>query len=92
LKPATHPAPTSSLKDPQAMSTRPLPHEPGDRKCLKCNETFRSKSAANRICKKCSQINASLKVSEAQLARERGAKRLNGNLIKEQDTYEMNFS
>ena len=81
-----------ALKDPQAMSTRPLPHEPGDRKCLKCNETFRSKSAANRICKKCSQINASLKVSEAQLARERGAKRLNGNLIEEQDTYEMNFS
>jgi hypothetical protein len=30
-------------------------------------------------------------VSEAQLARERGAKRLNGNLIEEQDTYEMNF-
>jgi hypothetical protein len=52
---------------------------------------FRSKSAANRICKKCSQINASLKVSEAQLARERGAKRMNGNLIEEQDTYEMNF-
>jgi hypothetical protein len=33
-----------------------------------------------------------LKVSEAQLARERGAKRLNGILIEEQDTYEMNFS
>ena len=82
---------TTSLKDPQAMSTRLLPHEPGDRKCLKCNETFRSKSAANRICKKCSQINASLKLSEAQIARERGAKRLNGNLIEEQDTYEMNF-
>ena len=72
------------------MSTRLLPHEPGDRKCLKCNEIFRSKSAANRICKKCSKVNASLKVSEAQLARERGEKRLNGNLIEEPDTYKMN--
>ena len=72
------------------MSTRLLPHEPGDRKCLKCNKTFRSKSAANRICKKCSKVNASLKVSEAQLARERGEKRLNGNLIEEPDIYEMN--
>ena len=64
------------MKDPKAMSTRPLPHEPGDRKCLKCNEMFRSKSAANRICKKCSQVNASLKLSEAQIARERGAKQM----------------
>jgi hypothetical protein len=73
------------------MSKRPLPHEPGDRACLKCNETFRSKSAANRICKKCSRINASLNVSEAQLARERGVKRLNGLLIEEQEIYEMRF-
>jgi hypothetical protein len=72
------------------MLTRLLPHEPGDRKCLKCNKTFRSKNAANRICKKCSKVNASLKVSEAQLARERGEKRLNGNLIEEPNTYEMN--
>jgi len=82
---------TYSLKDPLTMSTRLLAHEPGDRKCLKCNEVFRSKSAANRICKKCSQVNASLKLSAAQIARERGAKRLNGYLIEEQDFDEMNF-
>ncbi len=74
------------------MSKRLFPHQAGDRKCLKCNEMFPSKSAANRICKKCSQVNASLRVSEAQLALERGAKRLNGILIEQQDTYEMNFS
>lgn len=74
------------------MSTRLLPHEAGDRTCLKCSTVFRSKSAANRICKKCSQINASLRVSEEQLARERGAKRLNGNLLEALDTYEMDFS
>jgi len=53
---------------------------------------FRSKSAGNRICKKCSQINAAMKVSEAQLARERGAKRLNGCLLEKPDSYEMNFA
>jgi len=53
---------------------------------------FRSKSAANRICKKCSQINASLRVSEEQLARQRGAKRLNGNLLEALDTYEFDFT
>jgi hypothetical protein len=79
------------LKDPLKMSTRLLPHEPGDRKCLKCSVTFPSKNAANRICKKCSQINASMRVSEEQLARERGAKRHNGNLIDEPDSYEMSF-
>jgi hypothetical protein len=52
---------------------------------------FRSKNAANRICKKCTQVNASLRVSEEQLARQRGVKRLNGELIEEHDTYEMNF-
>jgi hypothetical protein len=30
-------------------------------------------------------------LSEAQIARERGAKRLNGIPIEEQDTYEMKF-
>ncbi len=80
------------MKDPQSMSRRLLPHEPGNRKCLKCSEMFRSNGAANRICQKCSHANASLKVSEAQLARQRGAKRLNGILIEEQDTYEMNVS
>ncbi len=80
------------MKDPIAMSTRLLPHEPGDRKCLKCNETFRSKSAANRICKKCSQVNASLKLSvKHKSLANAGAKRLNGIPIEEQDTYEMKF-
>ena len=73
------------------MLTRPLPHEPGNRTCLKCNGIFRSKSAANRICKKCAQVNANLKLSEAQIACERGEKRLNGYRIDERDTYEMDF-
>jgi hypothetical protein len=74
------------------MSQRLLPHESGKRQCLKCNKMFDSSGAANRICSKCSRVNASLRVSEAQLARQRGAKYLNGNLIEERDTYEMNFS
>jgi hypothetical protein len=74
------------------MPSRLLPHECGQRQCLKCTKMFESKSAANRICKKCTQVNAALRVNESQLARERGAKYLNGNLIEERDTYEMNFS
>ncbi|AMV35289.1 hypothetical protein VN12_24400 [Pirellula sp. SH-Sr6A] len=74
------------------MLSRILPHESGDRKCLKCNEVFRSRNAANRICKKCSQINSSLRLSEAQMALERGGKRINGILIDERGSYQMNFS
>jgi hypothetical protein len=68
-----------------------LPTEPGPRRCLKCNEEFPSKGAGNRICKKCTQVNASLKISEAQIACERGAKRLNGLPIEEQSTYSRHF-
>jgi hypothetical protein len=67
------------MKDLLAMSTRPLPHESGDRKCLKCSEIFHSRNAGNRICKQCRKINASLgPVSEALLAVQRGVKRKNG--------------
>lgn len=79
------------LKDPLKMSTRLVPHEPGERRCLKCDKMFQSKSAANRICKPCSQTNASMKLSESSIARERGAKRLNGNLLDRNDSYRMNF-
>jgi hypothetical protein len=83
---------TSSLPHESDILNKPLlPTEAGPRRCLKCNEEFPSTGAGNRICKKCARINASIKVSEEQLARERGAKRLNGNLIEEQDSYEVNF-
>jgi hypothetical protein len=85
------PSPTHLLKDSLSMSSRPAPHEPGERKCLKCNESFKSQHAGNRICKKCARINASLNLREAQIALERGAKRLNGNLLDRNDAYLMNF-
>lgn len=79
------------MKDPPAMSTRPQPHESGKRQCLKCSEMFHSKNAGNRICKKCARVNAAIRISEEQLACERGAKRLNGLSISECGTYEMDF-
>jgi hypothetical protein len=60
------------------MTKRPLPSEPGKRTCLKCGKTFDSRDAGNRICENCSSVNAGLNVSEEQLARQRGTKRLNG--------------
>ncbi len=76
---------------PVSMTTRLLPNEPGDRMCLKCNRLFPSRSAANRICRKCSQVNASIRISNAFIARERGEKRLNGNLLETHDAYVMTF-
>jgi hypothetical protein len=67
------------------------PNEPGQRKCLKCSEMFQSTGAANRICKACSKINSGLYLTENQIARERGEKRLNGNLLDRSDSYRMNF-
>jgi hypothetical protein len=52
---------------------------------------FHSKNAGNRICKKCARVNAAIRISEEQLACERGAKRLNGLSISECGTYEMDF-
>ncbi len=72
------------------MTTRLLPHEPGKRKCLKCSTMFQSTGAANRICKKCARVNATIHVTEAQLARERGAKRWNGFSIDVPNSYESN--
>jgi len=71
--------------------TRQAPNEPGQRKCLKCSNMFQSTSAANRICKACSKINSGLYLTENQIARERGEKRLNGNLLDRKDCYRMNF-
>jgi hypothetical protein len=52
------------------------------RTCLKCNKPFDSYGPGNRICKRCSQINARLpRFSEAQMQVQRGAKRHNGELI-----------
>ena len=71
---------------------KPLrPNEIGNRRCLKCNEEFLSKGAGNRICKDCRRINAALgPISEAQLASQRGVKRMNGIPIEDPASYEAN--
>lgn len=51
------------------------------RTCLKCNKLFDSKGPGNRICKRCSEINASLYLTEQQIQKQRGAKRHNGELM-----------
>ncbi len=53
--------------------------ETKQRTCLKCNKLFDSAGPANRICPACQRINARLpKLSEAQLQKQRGEKRRNG--------------
>ncbi len=62
------------------------PDEPGRRYCLRCNALFKSSGAGNRICRGCAKVNAKLRISEAQLAYERGDKRLNGESLRISDT------
>ncbi len=49
------------------------------RTCLKCNKPFESVGPANRICRRCQQINNRLTgTTEAQMKKQRGEKRRNG--------------
>ncbi len=50
--------------------------------CLKCQKTFDSIGPANRICPICTRINRELgSIPECVLAKERGVKRLNGEVL-----------
>lgn len=51
------------------------------RTCLKCGRLFPSSGPGHRICPPCSRKNAQLHLSEAELQRQRGAKRKNGELL-----------
>lgn len=52
------------------------------RTCLKCNRLFPSTGPGNRICSKCQRINARLpRYTEAQLQKQRGIKRHNGEIM-----------
>lgn len=58
------------------------------RTCLKCGKVFDSSGPANRICKRCAQINARLPITEEQLQKQRGTKRRNGELMNDDATGE----
>ncbi len=66
--------PCSANGDDGAATARP-------RTCLKCGRLFPSSGPGHRICPPCSQENARLRLSEAELQRQRGAKRHNGELL-----------
>ncbi len=52
------------------------------RTCLKCNKLFDSTGPGNRICPRCRQSNDRLPpFTEAQMQKQRGAKRHNGELM-----------
>lgn len=69
--------------EPEAVA-KPQPVVNPDAKprtCLKCGETFDSTGPGNRICSPCNRVNAKLHLSEAQVQKQRGAKRHNGELL-----------
>jgi Holliday junction resolvase RusA-like endonuclease len=51
------------------------------RTCLKCGETFDSTGPGNRICTPCGRANAKLHLNEAQVQKQRGVKRHNGEVV-----------
>lgn len=53
------------------------------RTCLKCGKLFDSAGPGNRICKRCTQINARIPITEEQLKKQRGVKRHNGWILEE---------
>ncbi len=58
--------------------------EAKQRTCLKCHELFDSAHAGNRICEPCARINARIRISEAELKKQRGRKWLNGELLSDE--------
>ena len=59
------------------MSTKP-------RTCLKCQELFDSAGPGNRICEPCARINARVRISETELKKQCGRKRLNGEVLSDE--------
>jgi hypothetical protein len=58
------------------------------RTCLKCNQLFDSAGPGNRICRRCQRINDRLPpYTEAQMQKQRGAKRRNGDLMEPDSDY-----
>ncbi|MFQ3588543.1 MAG: RusA family crossover junction endodeoxyribonuclease [Fimbriimonadaceae bacterium] len=51
------------------------------RTCLKCGKFFNSRGAGNRICSPCRRENNRLDLSEAEVQKQRGVKRHNGELL-----------
>ena len=60
---------------------RSLPTQAGPRTCLKCGNPFDSTGPGHRICQRCGQINARLRVTEEELRTQRGRKRHNGEVV-----------
>ena len=54
------------------------------RTCLKCHELFDSAGPGNRICEPCARINGRLRITEAELRKQRGRKWLNGEIINDE--------
>jgi tRNA(Ile2) C34 agmatinyltransferase TiaS len=55
--------------------------EAKQRSCLKCGKSFESAGPGNRICTRCAQINSRISISEAELQKQRGVKRRNGDVL-----------
>jgi Holliday junction resolvase RusA-like endonuclease len=79
IVPHPDPGPAGAEEPPEAPADVPGGAKP--RTCLKCGRIFPSAGPGNRICPPCSRKNARIHLKEAELQRQRGAKRHNGELL-----------
>lgn len=76
---------------------RERPHEssrhlPRRRTCLRCDRLFESEWAGNRICPRCTALNDRIAITEAELRKQRGQKRHNGEAMTEHPDHDSDSS
>lgn len=52
-----------------------------ERRCLRCQQMFRSDGPGNRICSPCGDVNRKVRVSDAELNASRGRSMCGGEVI-----------
>jgi hypothetical protein len=65
--------------EPEPPAVEDTPAKPGT--CLKCGAFFHSRGPGNRICSPCRRENNRLDLGEAEVRRQRGVKRHNGEIL-----------
>lgn len=79
LVPHPDPGPAGAEEPPGPPADVPGGAKP--RTCLKCGKSFHSAGPGNRICPPCQRDNAKLRLSEADVQRQRGVQRRNGEVV-----------
>lgn len=70
-----------TASEPETKSESDVNPDAKPRTCLKCGNVFNSRGPGNRICTPCRRENNRLDLSEAEVQKQRGVKRHNGESL-----------